>query len=401
MRRHKPLLAGIDTCLTCLSGLTFVTSGTLSYMSKEEAESLIKNHGGSVCMQIWSFSHHHQLCSRITGDISGKTDYLLAGTGSKKLDRAAELGISVIDEVDLISLVLHRTEVPPPPPIEAPSPKPKPITRAPTLKTTPSSLFAASAPVSASAFATKAASAPVSASASATKPSLSSKSSNSSSSASIHGGPQTELWSEQYRPKTVDDLVSAKNLYDRVSDYLKRKRAGATRDHECAVLLSGPPGIGKTTTALIASRAAGFDPIELNASDTRSQKLLTSMLSGFGGETLLATAFAKPSSEVARTPSTFSAPKPSVTKKPTKAKGKQGASAPAVSSAAASTQRLPGKCIIFDEVDGMGGNEDRGGLRVLTQFIKKTKVPVICICNELSPKLKTLRSYCIDLRFSR
>jgi DNA polymerase III delta prime subunit len=41
-----------------------------------------------------------------------------------------------------------------------------------------------------------------------------------------------------------------------------------------AVLISGPPGIGKTTSAHITAKLAGYSPIELNASDTRSKKLI-------------------------------------------------------------------------------------------------------------------------------
>lgn len=43
-----------------------------------------------------------------------------------------------------------------------------------------------------------------------------------------------------------------------------------------AVLISGPPGIGKTTSAHICARMAGFTPIEVNASDSRSKKLVES-----------------------------------------------------------------------------------------------------------------------------
>lgn len=41
-----------------------------------------------------------------------------------------------------------------------------------------------------------------------------------------------------------------------------------------AVLISGPPGIGKTTAAHLVSKIEGFVPLELNASDVRSKKLL-------------------------------------------------------------------------------------------------------------------------------
>jgi replication factor C subunit 1 len=59
------------------------------------------------------------------------------------------------------------------------------------------------------------------------------------------------------------------------------------------------------------------------------------------------------------------------------------------------------RCIIMDEVDGMGGG-DRGGLAELIQMIKNSRVPVICICNDRqSQKMKSLLPYCFDLRFKR
>jgi DNA polymerase III delta prime subunit len=41
-----------------------------------------------------------------------------------------------------------------------------------------------------------------------------------------------------------------------------------------AVLISGAPGIGKTTSAHLVAQMEGYTPIELNASDTRSKKLI-------------------------------------------------------------------------------------------------------------------------------
>jgi replication factor C subunit 1 len=46
-----------------------------------------------------------------------------------------------------------------------------------------------------------------------------------------------------------------------------------------ALLISGPPGIGKTTSAHLMAKMAGYSPIELNASDARSKKLVEVSLS--------------------------------------------------------------------------------------------------------------------------
>lgn len=47
-----------------------------------------------------------------------------------------------------------------------------------------------------------------------------------------------------------------------------------------AALLSGPPGVGKTTTATLVCQHLGYDTVEFNASDTRSKKLLQSEVAG-------------------------------------------------------------------------------------------------------------------------
>jgi DNA ligase (NAD+) len=68
-----------------LEGLTFVITGTLPSMSREQAKELIQAHGG-----------------RVTGSISGKTSYLLAGErAGSKLAKAEKLGVPVLDEAAL------------------------------------------------------------------------------------------------------------------------------------------------------------------------------------------------------------------------------------------------------------------------------------------------------------
>lgn len=62
----------------------------------------------------------------------------------------------------------------------------------------------------------------------------------------------------------------------------------------------------------------------------------------------------------------------------------------------------PKHVLIMDEVDGMAGNEDRGGMQELINLIKSTKIPIICMCNDRnSQKVRSLANYCFDLRFQR
>lgn len=55
----------------------------------------------------------------------------------------------------------------------------------------------------------------------------------------------------------------------------------------------------------------------------------------------------------------------------------------------------------MDEVDGMSAG-DRGGVGALNALIKKTKVPIIAICNDKStPKMKPFTSTCFQMVFKK
>jgi DNA ligase (NAD+) len=72
-----------------LDGLTFVITGTLPTLSREEAAALIETHGGKV-----------------SGSVSKKTRYLLAGEAAgSKLTKAQALGVPIIDEAALQAMV--------------------------------------------------------------------------------------------------------------------------------------------------------------------------------------------------------------------------------------------------------------------------------------------------------
>jgi DNA ligase (NAD+) len=73
---------------TKLAGKTFVLTGTLAHFTRDEAKKMIEDAGGKV-----------------TGSVSRKTDYVVAGTDAgSKLDKAKELGLEVIDEKEMEEL---------------------------------------------------------------------------------------------------------------------------------------------------------------------------------------------------------------------------------------------------------------------------------------------------------
>ena len=53
----------------------------------------------------------------------------------------------------------------------------------------------------------------------------------------------------------------------------------------------------------------------------------------------------------------------------------------------------------MDEIDGISGNSDRGGLAEVIKLLKTSSFPVICICNDRSSlKIRNLVNYCLDLK---
>ncbi|XP_046511734.1 replication factor C subunit 1-like [Equus quagga] len=190
------------------------------------------------------------------------------------------------------------------------------------------------------------------------------------------------LWVDKYKPVSLKTIIGQQGDQSCANKLLRwlqnwHKSPSEEKKHAAkfgkfagkddgssfkAALLSGPPGVGKTTTASLVCQELGYSYVELNASDTRSKNSLKEIVAESLNNTSIKGFY---SSGLAHSGSMKHA-------------------------------------LLMDEVDGMAGNEDRGGIQELIGLIKHTKIPIICMCNDRNhPKIRSLIHYCFDLRFQR
>lgn len=164
------------------------------------------------------------------------------------------------------------------------------------------------------------------------------------------------LWTEKYRPKTLNEVVASKEVISKVLDWAKKWQNGPWKP----LLLAGPPGIGKTSLAIALANTMKWEFVEMNASDQRNWQIINKIV-GLG-------AFNETISDEGEFLSSKS--------------GKL-------------------KLIVLDEVDNIHKKEDIGGESALIKIIKrKPRQPLILIANEpyqLSPELRKLCEF-IELK---
>lgn len=157
-------------------------------------------------------------------------------------------------------------------------------------------------------------------------------------------------WSERYKPKTLQELVGNYDSAEELLNWVRESMAG--RADKKAVLLCGPPGTGKSLSVKLIADALNLELIEMNASDFRTEEAVERVA---GGATLQRSLLGK-----------------------------------------------RGKLIFFDELDGISGREDRGGLGAIMRIINLSRYPVVLAANDpWDPRFRQLREVCHMIKFKR
>ncbi|RKL33581.1 Replication factor C subunit 1 [Fusarium proliferatum] len=328
---------GADECLT---GLSFVFTGVLQTISRDEGQALVKRYGGKV-----------------VGQPSSKTSFVVLGedAGPSKLAKIKSIGIKTIDENGLFEL----------------------IRKLPAFGGGGKGAQKAQEKKKAEEDKVKKQVAEMEAEEKARK----AEAAKAAKKAAAAGGPPVkaaaappvQLLTSKYAPTQLGHICGNKAQVEKIQNWLRnwpkhkkynfQRRGADGMGGERAIIISGPPGIGKTTAAHLAAKLEGYDVLESNASDTRSKKLVENGVSDVMNNTSLLGYFAGDGKDV------------DATKKKI--------------------------VLIMDEVDGMSAG-DRGGVGALAKFCKKTQVPLILICNERRlPKMKPFDHAAFDIRFNR
>ncbi|CDO93594.1 unnamed protein product [Kluyveromyces dobzhanskii CBS 2104] len=311
----------------CLMGLTIVFTGTLPNLDRPTSENLAKKYG-----------------ARVTKSISKKTSVVVLGeeAGPKKLENIKKLGIKAINEEGFKRLIAGM-------PVGGGDSEEADKARRKLHEQEEQAMKEAEQMAKDQEEREK------------NNKATEQSGANLSSRSTVID--ENKLWTTKYAPTDLKQLCGNKGAIQKLNSWLQTWDTKKKPDMR-AVMLSGPPGIGKTTAAHLVAKSLGYDVLEKNASDVRSKGLLNASVK-----------FALDHKSVI---GMFK----SISGEDSSKNGKRFV-------------------IIMDEVDGMSGG-DRGGVGQLAQFCRKTNTPMILICNERNlPKMRPFDRSVLDIPFRR
>jgi len=139
-------------------------------------------------------------------------------------------------------------------------------------------------------------------------------------------------WVVKFQPKLIKDLADNIEALNELKLWLKKWEHGIPEKK--AAFLIGPPGVGKTVSVHILANEMNFDVLEINASDYRTRTRMEELIGRAATQNI--TIFGK--------------------------------------------RRL----ILFDEMEGISGREDLGGIAAINDIIKETHSPIVLIATSLT-----------------
>jgi replication factor C large subunit len=156
-------------------------------------------------------------------------------------------------------------------------------------------------------------------------------------------------WPVKHKPKSTAEIVGNPSAIKTLSDWLQSWNKGVPKKK--AAFLYGSPGVGKTVTVEALAHDLHMELVEKNASDYRTEDainrfagLASQYSSLFGGK----------------------------------------------------------RIVLLDELDGLMGNADKGGVKAITNIVKTARSPIVLIANNVyDPRFRALRSYCLLIEFKK
>ncbi|MEM3161608.1 MAG: replication factor C large subunit [Candidatus Bathyarchaeia archaeon] len=156
-------------------------------------------------------------------------------------------------------------------------------------------------------------------------------------------------WTVKHKPTSLKEIVGNREAIQKLIEWVRSWDRGIPKHR--AAFIYGPPGIGKTVTVEALAKDFNMELIEKNASDYRTEEAvrrIAGLASQYG--------------------SLFGAK----------------------------------KIILFDELDGLTGSADKGGVKAMMEVIQNARCPIVLIANNAyDPHFSILRNYCLLVEFKK